>query len=118
MNICPNCEQSHDSTICPSPSEKPIDDRPCSRCSVLEAERDQAYESLHYANGTAELAMKHRDEAESVIEQIRALVTTDHESKAAFIRRVQACLPVDPFTENDHHEAPHDGGKPRNQKNK
>jgi hypothetical protein len=72
----------------------------CSRCPVLEAERDQAYESLHFANGTAELAMKHRNEAEAVIEKIRNLVTTDHESKDAFIRRVQACLPIDPFIDN------------------
>jgi hypothetical protein len=37
---------------------------------------------------------------EESLEQIRQLVTTDHETKSAFIRRVQACLPVDPFTEN------------------
>jgi len=66
---------------------------PCSRCSDLE-------ESLHYCNGVAEMAMKDRDNAEAVIEQIRQLVTTDHETKNSFIRRVQACLPVDPFTEN------------------
>lgn len=71
-----------------------------SRCSELESQRDQAYESLHFANGTAELAIKQRDEAESALEQIRQLVTSDHESKSAFIRRVQACLP-DPFSANN-----------------
>lgn len=73
----------------------------CSRCVELEAQRDQAYEALHFANGTAELAVKHRDAAEAVIEQIRQLVTTEHESKRRFIDRVKRCLPPDPFPEND-----------------
>lgn len=63
----------------------------------LEAKLKLALEDLHLSNGTAELAMKHRDEAQAVLEKIRSLVTTDHETKADFISRVKNCLPPDPF---------------------
>ncbi len=38
---------------------------------VLE-ERDDLKESVHYANGVADLAIKHRDDAETKLEQARA----------------------------------------------
>lgn len=40
----------------------------------LRAEIEQLTEQLHYANGTCDLAMKHRDEAEAEIEQQRQLL--------------------------------------------
>lgn len=45
----------------------------------------------------ADAGWKRADEAEAVIEQIRNLVTTDHESKSAFISRVRECLPPKHF---------------------
>ena len=38
--------------------------------AALERERDEAREALHYANGTAELAMKHRDTAEARVKEL------------------------------------------------
>ena len=38
--------------------------------AALERERDEAREAAHYANGTAELAMKHRDTAEARVKEL------------------------------------------------
>lgn len=40
------------------------------RAEQAERERDEAREALHYANGTAELAMKHRDTAEARVKEL------------------------------------------------
>ena len=42
----------------------------CARAEQAERERDEAREALHYANGTAELAMKHRDTAEARVKEL------------------------------------------------
>jgi chromosome segregation ATPase len=43
-------------------------------CDRLQAEIERLTEQLHYANGTCDLAMKHRDAAEAEIERLRASV--------------------------------------------
>lgn len=40
------------------------------RAEQAERERDEAREAAHYANGTAELAMKHRDTAEARVKEL------------------------------------------------
>lgn len=42
----------------------------CARAEQAERERDEAREAAHYANGTAELAMKHRDTAEARVKEL------------------------------------------------
>ena len=37
-------------------------------------ERDKALEDLHYCNGTADLAIKHRDEAETEIKRLKQMI--------------------------------------------
>lgn len=44
------------------------------RIETLTAERDEACDSAHYANGVAELAMKHRDDAETRAREAEALL--------------------------------------------
>jgi len=44
---------------------------PCIGYRELRAEIKRLREQLHYANGTCDLAMKHRDEAEAEIERLR-----------------------------------------------
>ena len=83
----------------------------CSDCggnsnkgSVCRSVAKRLRRDLHLATGTADLAIKHRDDAERVIEEIREIVTHDHESKEAFIARVKACLPICPFSDNNQNE--------------
>jgi hypothetical protein len=48
----------------------------------LRAEIEQLKQDLHFANGVADLAMKHRDEAEARVEQLRAALMEIAESQS------------------------------------
>jgi hypothetical protein len=55
----------------------------------LGKERDEAREVAHYANGTADLAMKHRDEAESSLTAARETIAKLWEALTAFLSAQQ-----------------------------
>ena len=65
-------------------------DTECARIDVeiiaraILAERERGAEDVHYANGTAELAMKHRDEAEKDLQSLLNAVHVVIEAQRRF----------------------------------
>jgi hypothetical protein len=68
--------------------------------ATLRARVGEAEEKLHYANGVADLAMKHRDEAEATVADLEGRLERAHVALQEIARWSEA-YPLDIFPEPD-----------------